>query len=120
MLDSIIERFKQRRAERLAQRGYNIKKKQYRKSDGEIKVSKKELLKDIEHFDEPEEESTEEAADFSEVPAAQSDAVSAADAPAKAITSVTLQYTSTKYSSKKKKPAAYNIKCRRRFRIDVT
>ena len=54
----------------------------------------------------PEEESTEEAADFSEVPAAQSDAVSAADAPAKAITSVTLQYTSTKYSSKKKKPAA--------------
>ena len=59
MLDSIIERFKQRRAERLAQRGYNIKKKQYRKSDGEIKVSKKELLKDIEHFDEPEEESTE-------------------------------------------------------------
>jgi len=55
MFDSIIEKFRRRRAERLAERGYNIKHDQYRNSGGAVKISKKELLKGLEHMDAPEE-----------------------------------------------------------------
>ena len=60
MFDAIIENFRRRRAERLEKRGYRIKPNQYRRSEGAIKMSKKELLKDIQHFDEPDGEEEEE------------------------------------------------------------
>ncbi|MBQ4197762.1 MAG: hypothetical protein II659_07950 [Bacteroidales bacterium] len=51
MFDSPIEQFRRRRAARLAAR--HLKPKQYRRSEGMIKVSKKELLKGLKRFDAP-------------------------------------------------------------------
>lgn len=56
--DTVINEFRRRRALRLAERGIAEPKykKAYRKGSGAVKISKKELLKDLFHLDAPEDE----------------------------------------------------------------